>query len=120
MLRGVWQIFTLLSLILIVFGSGWGTVTVLLGLALMTLLATFMLLRVGMVIETMESRAVKTKRTDAGFIDSYAEPNSEPDVNESEPTSYHLALGDDGELAASDTPDLGNDSTQYNRSWQLH
>ncbi len=113
MLRGVWQVFTLLSLILIVFGSGWTTVAVLLGLALMTLLATFMILRVGPIEETTD---IKAKRSDIGSLVRGAES-----VHETGSGTLRLAtdgpvLGDDGELV-SQAEDIVGPSSRGLGSW---
>ncbi len=113
MLRGVWQIFTLLSVLLIVFGSGWTTVAVLLGLALMTLLATFMILRVGPIEETTD---VKAKRSEGGSLDRFAES-----VRETSSGTLRLAadgpiLGDDGELV-SQAGDITGTKSGGHGSW---
>ncbi len=110
MLRGVWQIFTLLSVLLIVFGSGWPTVAVLLGMVLMTLLATFMILRVGPIDETTD---VKAKRRDAGSLDQFAES-----VHETSSGRLHLVadgpiLGDDGELVSQGEDIIGTKSSGH-------
>ena len=113
MLRGVWQIFTLLSVLLIVFGSGWTTVAVLLGLALMTLLATFMILRVGPIDETPD---VKAKRSDSGSMARFAES-----VHETSGGTLQLAadgplIGDDGELVSQGEDIIGTNSNGHG-SW---
>ncbi len=107
MLRGVWQIFTLLSVLLIVFGSGWTAVSVLLGLALMTLLATFMILRVGPLEETTD---VKAKRSEGGSLARFTES-----VHETGSGTLRLAadgpvLGDDGELVSQGQDIVGTNS----------
>ncbi len=107
MLRGVWQIFTLLSVLLIVFGSGWTTVAVLLGLALMTLLATFMILRVGSIDETTD---IKAKRSDGGSLDRFTESVHETGSGTRRLASDGPVLGDDGELVSQGEDIVGTHS----------
>ncbi len=113
MLRGVWQIFTLLSLILIVFGSGWTTVAVLLGLALMTLLATFMILRVGSIEETTD---VKAKRSEGGSLARFTESVHEIGSGTLRLAADGPVLGDDGELVSQGEPIIGTNSNGHG-SW---
>ncbi len=110
MLRGVWQIFTLLSVLLIVFGSGWPTVAVLLGLALMTLLATFMILRVGPIIETTD---IKAKRRDAGSLDPFAESVRETGSGRLQLAADGPIIGDDGELVSPGEDIIGTHSNGH-------
>ncbi len=109
MLRGVWQIFALLSGILLIFGSGWGAVAALMGLALTTLLATFMLLRVGSVLETPDAHmtGAKAKRLDTRASALYAETVGETDAGEPESAADSPLIGDDGELLTSRVSRVG-------------
>ncbi len=113
MLRGVWQIFTLLSVLLIVFGSGWPTVAVLLGLALMTLLATFMILRVGPLEETTD---VKAKRGEGGSLARFTESVRETSSGTLQLAADGPILGDDGELV-SQAGDITSTKSGGHGSW---
>ncbi len=104
MLRMVWQVFTLLSVLIIVFGGGWGAVVVLLGLALMTVLATFIIMRVGLPTETTDSRPSrsKAKRSDAELIDQTTDLKREtngPALRIPSPADGSV-IGDDGEIVS--------------------
>jgi hypothetical protein len=104
MLRMVWQVFTLLSVLIIVFGGGWGAVTVLLGLALMTVLATFIIMRVGLLPETTDSRPTrsKAKRSDAQLSDQLTDSRRETDgaALQMQRPAGGLVVGDDGEVVS--------------------
>ena len=104
MLRMVWQVFTLLSVLIIVFGGGLGAVVVLLGLALMTVLATFIIMRVGLPTETTDSRPTrsKAKRNDAERIDQLSDSRPEADgpaLRLPLPADGSV-IGDDGEIVS--------------------
>jgi hypothetical protein len=114
MLRMVWQVFTVLSVLIIVFGGGWGAVTVLLGLALMTVLATAIIMRVGLLTESTDSRPTrsKAKRSDTERVDSLAAP-----MRDTEGAALRIrlpadgsVLGDDGEIVALGALNVGKNT----------
>jgi hypothetical protein len=80
-----------------------------LGLALTTLLATFMLLRVGSVIETADAytTGAKAKRRYTGASALYAETVGETEAGEPELAADSPLIGDDGELATSGISKVG-------------
>ena len=104
MLRMVWQVFTLLSVLIIVFGGGWGAVVVLLGLALMTVLATFIIMRVGLPTESTGSRPSrsKAKRSDPERIDQLSDSRRETDgaAHRMQLPADGPVIGDDGEIVS--------------------
>jgi membrane protein implicated in regulation of membrane protease activity len=97
---------------LIVFGGGWGAVAALLGLALTTLLATFMLLRVGSVVAAADAYTTDTKakrrntRASALYVEN-GDTVGETDAGEPGSAADSPIIGDDGELVTSEMSKIG-------------
>jgi hypothetical protein len=110
-LRMVWQVFTLLSVLVIVVGGGLGAVTVLLGLSLMTVLATFIIIRVGPLPETIDNHSTrsKAKRSDTALIDQLtgSKREAEEAVLRMQLPTDGSVIGDDGEIISLGAPKVG-------------
>lgn len=118
MFSTVWTVFTWLFLFVAVFGEHTEVVlTVMLGLGMMTLLATFMIMRTSISDETNDSTSIsaKSKRSDTILIDRLIESMSDAEM-----TALRRRLmgdipvvGSDGELVPVDDLRAGGNGSSH-------
>jgi len=118
MFSTVWTVFIWLFLFVAVFGEHTEVVLiVLLGLGLMTLLATFMITQAGIPNETNDSPSItsKSKRSDTALVDRLLESMSEGEMAALRRRLMGdiSVIGSDGELVPLDELKAGDNSSSH-------
>ncbi len=103
MLSTIWTVYTLFGVLILVFGEGAGAGIVLLGLALMTLLATLVIAWSRVVDEATDNPAIsaKAKRSDLALIDRLVDSMSDAELTAlRKRLAANVFVSDDGEIAS--------------------
>ena len=104
MLSMIWKVYTLFGLLIIVFSEGMGAGILLLGLALMTLLATLIITWSRVVDEKSNGGAIssKAKHSDTALVDRLIESMNDAELValRKRLTRNGSIMGDDGELVS--------------------